>query len=145
MENLHSYDGNHERIIKFNWLFKFGQETPKKKLAVQYNSSINILRQGVLTNLFLSYGNDQWNISTLNKISTLLRQFNRSLFRSWIVINFSSSQVSSKFGVYKFLVFSEILVHRLKPPILDYTNRECQPTMLSRLVMLKKNKRAFTS
>ncbi len=53
-------------------MFKFGQETPKKKLAVQYNSSINILRQGVLTNLFLSYGNDQWNISTLNKISTLL-------------------------------------------------------------------------
>ncbi len=38
-----------------------------------------------------------------------------------------SSQVSSKFGVYKFLAFSEILVHSFKPPILDYTNRECQP------------------
>ncbi len=38
-----------------------------------------------------------------------------------------SSQVSSKFGVYKFLVFSEILVHSFKPPILDYANREGQP------------------
>jgi hypothetical protein len=42
-------------------------------------------------------------------------------------INNWSSQVSSKFGVYKFLVFSEILIHSFKPPILDYTNRECQP------------------
>jgi hypothetical protein len=38
-----------------------------------------------------------------------------------------SSQVSSKFGVYKFLVFSEILVHSFKPSMLNYTNRECQP------------------
>jgi hypothetical protein len=38
-----------------------------------------------------------------------------------------SSQVSSKFRVYKFLVFSEIPVRSFKPPILDYTNRECQP------------------
>jgi hypothetical protein len=38
-----------------------------------------------------------------------------------------SSQVSSKFEVYKFLVVSEILVHSFKPSILDYTNRECQP------------------
>jgi hypothetical protein len=53
------------------------------------------------------------------------------------------SQVSSKFGVYKFLIFNEILVHSFKPPILDYTNRVS--TMLSRLVILKKNKRAVTS
>jgi hypothetical protein len=33
--------------------------------------------------------------------------------------------VSSKFGVYKFLVFSEILVHSFKPPISDYTKRVC--------------------
>jgi hypothetical protein len=36
-----------------------------------------------------------------------------------------SSQVSSKFGVYKFLAFSEILVHSFKPPVLNYTNRDC--------------------
>jgi hypothetical protein len=35
--------------------------------------------------------------------------------------------VSSKFGVYKFLVFHEILVHSLNPAISDYTNREYQP------------------
>jgi hypothetical protein len=40
---------------------------------------------------------------------------------------YQSSQVSSKFGVYKFLVFSEILVHSFNSPILDCTNRECQP------------------
>ncbi len=34
--------------------------------------------------------------------------------------------MSSKFGVYKFLVFSEILVHSFKPSVLDYTNRECE-------------------
>jgi hypothetical protein len=52
-------------------------------------------------------------------------------FRYWLtrcrIVVSRSSQVSSKFGVYKFLVFSEILVHSFKPPILDYTNRECQP------------------
>jgi hypothetical protein len=46
---------------------------------------------------------------------------NVSLSMNWL------SQVSSKFVVYKYLVFSEILVHSFKPPTLDYTNRECQP------------------
>ncbi len=43
------------------------------------------------------------------------------------IFNMGLGQVSSKFGVYKFLVLSEILVHSFKLPILDYTNRECQP------------------
>ncbi len=38
--------------------------------------------------------------------------------------NGGSKKVSSKFGVYKFLVFSEILGHNFNPPILNYTNRD---------------------
>jgi hypothetical protein len=40
-------------------------------------------------------------------------------------------KVSLKFRVYKFLVFSEILVHSFKLPILDCTNRECQSCWVS--------------
>jgi hypothetical protein len=35
-----------------------------------------------------------------------------------------SKKVSSKFGVYKFLLFSKILGHNFITPILNYTNRE---------------------
>jgi hypothetical protein len=37
---------------------------------------------------------------------------------------FWSKKVSSKFGVYKFLVFSEILGHNFNPPILNCTDRD---------------------
>jgi len=72
LQNLHFYDDKDESILKFSLLFDFGQETPKNKLAVKYNSSINILRTSILTNLYLLYANDQWNLSTLKTISTLL-------------------------------------------------------------------------
>jgi hypothetical protein len=40
-------------------------------------------------------------------------------------INFDRSEkVSSKFGVYKLLVFSEMLDHNFNPPVLNYTNRD---------------------
>jgi hypothetical protein len=71
LQNLHFYENKREPVVKFNSLFKFGQETPKRKLAVKYNSSINILRKSILTNLYILYSNDQWNLSTLKRISTL--------------------------------------------------------------------------
>ncbi len=62
----------------------------------------------------------------LIKEKSVIKKISRDEIVVLNVGNHWSTKVSSKFGVYKFLVFSEIQGHNFKPPlpILNYTNRE---------------------
>ncbi|CAF3841093.1 unnamed protein product, partial [Rotaria sp. Silwood1] len=71
LKNFYFYENECQRLIKFNSLFTYDQEKLRKTIIVHSNSSINILRKSILTNLYKLYENDQWNLSTLTTLSTL--------------------------------------------------------------------------
>ncbi len=59
--------------------------------------------------------------------STRDREITEAGMSNGKLMAYRSKTVSSKFGVDKFLVFSEILAHSFNSFILNYANRDFQP------------------